>query len=146
MRSEPIGLAVLSKDRAQDRLFIANFGSSSLVILDKKGQKGWDMQILQGEYGPTQIVMDEDRDCFYVTNQRDNSVSSFSLSMRTAVQGNRYRVGLRPTGLALDSERNYLYVVNSGEGSLSVIDLRQERVVESIKVGREPFGVDLIRK
>jgi YVTN family beta-propeller protein len=61
-------------------------------------------------------------------------------------QENRYQAGLSPIGLALDRARNFLYVVNSGEDSLSIIDLRQERIVESIKVGKEPFGVDLIQK
>lgn len=156
MRSEPAGIAVTGDNFGNDRLFVANRGSSSILVLDVAGGRVQKSSILQGEYGPTKIVLDQDRDRLYVTNQRDNSVSSFSISIPQGIQNdprnqggfqeNRYQAGLSPIGLALDSARNFLYVVNSGEDSLSIIDLRQERVVESIKVGKEPFGVDLIQK
>ncbi|MGA1874197.1 MAG: YncE family protein [bacterium] len=164
IRSEPWGLAVTKEDpyryeiQQEDRIFVANFGSSSLssfkVNVDKldklvTGELSTDdivksLSVLQGEYGPAQIVLDEAGRRILVTNLKDHSVSSFSRSMN--MQENRYPVGLRPTGLALDEDRNYLYVVNSGEESLSVLDLRQKRLITSIRVGNEPFGIDLIRR
>jgi len=174
LQYEPSGIAVAGDGFSHDRVFVSNFDSSSLSLFDinlgnlqGQGRSGNAQftpghsvdksSILQGEYGPAQIVLDEDRGRLYVTNQKDNSVSSFvississtSISSASNIQESRCQVGKRPKGLALDRGRNYLYVVNSAEDSLSVIDLRQERVVESIKVGNEPFGVDgidLIRK
>jgi len=163
VQSEPAGIAV-----AEGRIFVANFGSSSVSLFDIKlaelsqgkfgnaqffpGHSVEKSSILKGEYGPVRIVLDGDGRRIYVTNQKDNSVSSFMIpwiSESANIQESRYQVGKRPMCLALDSARNYLYVVNSAEDSVSVIDLRQERVVESIKVGKEPFGIDgidLIRK
>jgi YVTN family beta-propeller protein len=163
VQSEPAGIAV-----GENRIFVANFDSSSVSLFDIKlaelsqgksrsaGHSVEKSSILKGEYGPVRIVLDEVERRIYVTNQKDNSVSTFMTPMTSSlisesanIQESRYQVGKRPTGLALDSARNYLYVVNSGENSVSVIDLRRERVVESIKVGGEPFGIDgidLIRK
>jgi YVTN family beta-propeller protein len=154
LQSEPAGVTVAGDGLSTDRLFIANFGSSSLSLfeIDPGTLKDTDprtlkrkLSILQGEAGPTRLVLGGDR--LYVTNQKDNSVSSFLVSSRPMspsanVQESRYQVGKKPIGLVLDSSRNYLYVVNSADDSISIIDLRQEHVVESIKVGREPFGID----
>ncbi|MEW6380651.1 MAG: YncE family protein [bacterium] len=164
VQAESGGIAVAEVSFSQDRLFIADSGSSAVQVFDidldalQKQERGGKSQfspghsvkksfLLQGEYSPSRLVLDEERGKLYVANRKDNSVSSFSVASNSLnIQENRYQVGRNPTGLALDSARNYLYVVNSAEDSLSIIDLRQERVVESIRVGREPFGVDLIRK
>ncbi|MEW5800832.1 MAG: YncE family protein [bacterium] len=172
LQSEPAGIVVSGDGFSSDLLFVANFGSSSvflfdidLTLLENQGKAGNDpgysvkkSSLLQAEYGPDQIVLDEDRGRLFVTNRKDNSVSSFRVPLLSAaqkmpasagIQESRYRTGKSPCGLALDSARNYLYVINSAEDSLSVIDLRQEQLIESIRVGRAPFGIDgidLIRK
>jgi len=167
LRSNPWGIAVGREDpfsysnRPLDRLFIANFGSSSLFsfVIDVDRLMNMtanedlnkfiddaikESSVIQCEYGPTQIVFNENSRGLYVSNQKGHSVSSFSSS--TNIQENQYPVGRKPIGLALDKERNYLYVANSGEENISIIDLRKELVIDSIRVGKGPFGIDLIQK
>ncbi|MCL6583487.1 MAG: YncE family protein [bacterium] len=164
LQAESSGIAAMAVNFAQDRLFIADPSSSAILVLDidleklhrqeqspqdhfSPGHSVIKSSLLQGEYGPVRIVLDEDRGRLYAANQKDNSVSSFPIALTSMnIQESRYQVGQKPIGLALDKARNYLYVVNSADDSLSIIDLRQERVVESIRVGRKPFGIDLIQK
>lgn len=159
VRSQPWGIAVISNNWQQDQLLVANFGSSTLssFTIDSANLNPDTIQktlsIIQSEYGPTQIVSDKSGRRIYVTNQKDNSASSFintfpqkGAKAFISAQEKLYRVGSKPIGIAHDEERNYLYIVNSGDESLSVIDLRQEIVIDTIKVGKQPYGVALIKK
>ena len=90
-------------------------------------------------------------DVVYVAGGSDYSVMAFDIASRTrlfriscdhTVEGNRYQHGY--TGdLRLSPDGKLLYAVDQSNFRMLVVDVAQQKVVNSIPVGRYPFGIAL---
>jgi YVTN family beta-propeller protein len=52
-----------------------------------------------------------------------------------------YLVGNRVWNIALSAAEDRLYAANGNSGDISVIDLKRNRAVKSLAVGRGPWGI-----
>ena len=53
-------------------------------------------------------------------------------------------VGGSPAGMDVDAMRRKLYVSNKSSGDISVIDIKKERVVKTVQVGKKPHDIILV--
>ncbi len=53
-------------------------------------------------------------------------------------------VGRSPAGMDVDAIRRKLYVTNKSSGDVSVIDIKTERVIKTIQVGKKPHDIILV--
>ncbi len=50
-------------------------------------------------------------------------------------------VGGSPAGMDIDAMRRKLYVANKSSGDVSVIDIKTERVIKTVPVGKKPHDI-----
>lgn len=85
------------------------------------------------------------REFAYVSNGGANTVSVLDLVFLRPDR--TLAVGLNPTGMAVNPVKDEVYVVNTGStggnGSVSVIDSRQNTVVTTIGVHRQPYFISV---
>jgi YVTN family beta-propeller protein len=93
---------------------------------------------------PMGMVLDDAENRLYVTLGRAGEVAVIdtrSLRVLQRIGG----VGTRPWGIALSPDGSRLYTANGPSGDVSVIDTRSLTVIRRINVGKQPWGLDLVR-
>ncbi|MDH3251641.1 MAG: YncE family protein [Ignavibacteria bacterium] len=116
----------LVPDETGTRLFVNNFQSSRISILDIAAEEIVDSIIVRNGPAMMQLAPGEGRlyiSCFYTDDV---------LVVNTATKAveHVYEVDTNPTSLALSPDGDKLYVLCGGESSLNVIDLKAARVTE----------------
>jgi YVTN family beta-propeller protein len=131
-------LSPLNLTISEDGLFIyvvAQDGDAVLKV-DTQTQKVVDKTDV-GDH-PHSVILDQDNDLLYVSNQWSDNVSvldAVSLTLIDTIQA-----GNGPSGLAFGEDKQ-LYVVNTFSSSVSVVDISTEREVKRLRVGQDPTGI-----
>ncbi|MCE7870035.1 hypothetical protein DYH09_06610 [bacterium CPR1] len=123
-------------DVANDRLYVANAGQSSILVFDNASTLEGDIpptRFLEGANttlsGPAATVLDIGRDLLYVSNTGRAGLLTFGsgATVEADVAPLRTLEGANPgfqnnTDLFLDSAADRMFVANTGAGAISVFD------------------------
>ncbi|MEO8181183.1 MAG: beta-propeller fold lactonase family protein [Deltaproteobacteria bacterium] len=93
---------------------------------------------------PMGMALDPSEHRLYVTLGRAGEVAVIdtrSLRLLQRIEG----VGARPWGIALTPDGDKIYTANGPSGDVSVIDARSLQVIRRIPVGKQPWGLGLVR-
>ncbi len=117
--NEPRGLAV---DSPRQRLYVANYGSNSLSVIDSHTNTV--LQTIGGLAAATGVGHDPGRNVIWVTNYSTNQVTPIQANADatdfTVLPAVDVEEG--PWGVAYDPVHDYVYVANSLSNSVTVID------------------------
>jgi YVTN family beta-propeller protein len=144
----------LELDYARGKLYVANYGSDKLSVIDILGIVKGDLDGAVSTINDvgtfiTGIVADPAFERLYLLKEVPGQIlilrPSFSdLNVLEAamppVMG-IIPVGERPRSLELDPEIRMLYVVNRGSDNITVIDKTTRKVTGLIPVGSRPYGI-----
>lgn len=133
----PRGLAV---DPARQRLYVANFGSNSVSVVDTNTNTI--LQTITGLTTANGLAYDSTHNLIWVTN--------YDLDQLTPIQANDQATGFTllspismgegPWGVAFDPINNLVYVANSLDNSVSVVDAASRSLVATLTGSfDEPF-------
>ncbi len=123
-------------DVANDRLYVANAGQSSILVFDNVSTLQGDVppaRFLEGANttlsGPAAAVVDIGRDLLYVSNTGRGGLMTFNSAATVTADVAPLRTieGANPglqnnTDLFLDSTADRMFVANTGAGAISVFD------------------------
>lgn len=123
-------------DVANDRLYVANAGQSSILVFDNVSTLAGDVpptRFLEGANttlsGPAATVLDIGRDLLYVSNTGRGGLLTFGsgATVEADIAPLRTLEGANPglqnnTDLFLDSTADRMFVANTGAGAISVFD------------------------
>ncbi len=124
----PRGIAV---DSARQRVYVANFGSDSLSVIDSNTNTVIDT--ITGITAATGITYDPDHSLLWVSNYSTNEVTPIeingdgSFTVLSALE-----VGRGPWGVAYSAPYGQVYVANSLDNSVSVIEAASQTVVATL--------------
>ena len=90
-------------------------------------------------YTPSDIILDESRECLYLVNTNGNRVDIYSYRDKGLVSW--IPVGNTPLAAATSMDNAWLYVTNNLSATLSVIDLGTRSVVQTVTLAARPEGV-----
>ncbi len=125
----PRGLAV---DPARQRVYVANFGSDSVSVIDSHTNTV--IETITGITAANGIAHDALHNMLWVTNYNTDQVTPIEINDEatsfTALPG--VDVGNGPWGVVYDPIYGYLYVANSLDDSVSVIDVSARRVATTL--------------
>ncbi len=68
----------------------------------------------------------------------------YFLHTKSGVITKNISVGGSPAGMDIDAMRRKLYVANKSSGDVSVIDIKTERVIKTVPVGKKPHDIVLV--
>lgn len=117
-------------DAADDRLFVANQGGSSVLVFDgastKTGNVAPSRSIGGASTGllqPSDVAVDSGRNLLYVANSRDVLVfSSASTVSGNAAFTHDIQAGFIISALYLDAANDRLYLADSGANAINIYD------------------------
>ncbi len=129
VQSEPRGLAL---DPERQRLYVANFGSGSVSVVDTTNDNV--LQTIPNIDTANGVAYDPSQNLIWVSNYKANQI--------TPIQANEdatsftvlppLPVGAGPWGVAYDPVHNYVYVANSLDSSVSVIDAGTQTLLATL--------------
>ncbi|UVI28496.1 beta-propeller fold lactonase family protein [Paenibacillus spongiae] len=120
-------------------LYVNNQAHSSVTIVDLEKRKP--ISVITGFAQPRQgIVVSPDGQSVFVTNFKGDKVSVVDAATKSIV---REITGFSMIRGISVTENGILYAANSGRDSISVVDISQGKIIDEIKVGREPYGAAL---
>ena len=90
---------------------------------------------------PSDIVLDESRECLYLVNTNANRVDIYSYRDKGLVGW--IPVGNTPLAAAMSMDSAWLYVTNNQTATLSVIDLGTRSVTQTVTLAARPEGVQV---
>ncbi len=120
----------LLPDPTGRRLYVNNFQSSRISIVDVAAQEIVDSLIVQN--GPSMMTFVPGKDLLAVSCFYTDRVLFVSLSTKAVEQV--INVDSNPTSLEFSADRKRLYVLCGGESSLDVIDVERGTIVERHKM------------
>ena len=96
--------------------------------------------------GPAQVYIQPDNQFAYVANQGteknpDQSVSKVELKSKKVTA--TIETGLGSHGVVTSEDSKFTYVTNMFDNTVSVIDNEQNKVIQTIKVGKTPNGISI---
>lgn len=124
---------------ARDKIYVVNAGAGTIYQINPRSFMV-KKEITAG-FEPHKLVGGL-MDWIYVANRNSNDISFIPPSMNMATQ--RIAVKNLPQEMVVDRERRKLYVANGGSDTISIIDLVREKLIGSIPVGKNPYGLALI--
>ena len=135
-----VGQSPTGVDITQDgsTLFVANFGSNTISVLDTEGNVVRDSIITAGN-NPIDVAVTPDGAYIYVTHRFLPSVSVISTATHALVA--TVTVGNSPYGVVIAPNGDYAYVASSDSSTVSVIDTASNTVVHTVSVGAFPLGL-----
>ena len=86
------------------------------------------------------IAVTHDDDYVWSVNPDNDSVSVFNVRDDGNTRIAEIGVGKEPWGVAITPDDERAYVTNMASGTVSVISTVHRKVIDTIKVGTEPFG------
>jgi len=96
-------------------------------------------EVVQLGYTPSDIILDEARQCLYLVNTNANRVDIYNYQTKSLVSW--IPVGNTPLAAAMSMDGAWLYVTNNMSATLSVIDLGTRSVVQTLALAARPEGV-----
>lgn len=129
VQNEPRGLAL---DPTRQRLYVANFGSDSVSVVDTNNDNV--LQTIPGVVSANGLAYDPTHNLIWVTNYQANQV--------TPIQANSdatgfsvlppLATGARPWGVAYDPVHDLIYVANNLDSSVTVINAASRTVAATL--------------
>ncbi|MEW5957830.1 MAG: SBBP repeat-containing protein [Chloroflexota bacterium] len=137
VQQEPRGLAL---DPDRQRLYVANFGSDSVSVVDSSNDNV--LQTIPGLDSANGLAYDPDHNLIWVTNYLSGQV--------TPIQANGdatdftvlppLAVGAGPWGVAYDPVHHYVYIANSLANSVAVVNADTQTLVTTLSGSfNQPF-------
>jgi len=115
-------------------LYVANYGSDSVTILDKDALVP--LQTTGVGHEPAMFAADPDTGDVFLSLHGSNKIAR----MHDTYVASEYTEVPEPYGLAFDAASRRLYVADRGTNNkVTVIDVAAGGIVGTINVGREPF-------
>ncbi len=130
--SGPKGIAI---DQAAGRVYVGNFNTSSVSVLDENTGAIL-ATYATGGTRTNQVGVNPTTGRLYTTNRDSNSVSV--LNATTGTQITQISVGSQPYGIAVNPNNNRVYAANFNSGTVSVIDANVNTVGATVTVGSQP--------
>ncbi|ODS73235.1 MAG: hypothetical protein ABS46_20390 [Cytophagaceae bacterium SCN 52-12] len=130
----------LALDKENNRLYISNWGSHQIGIIDlaqDKEVKTFDA----GGKQPTNLAYDAKGKRLFVTNQESGDVTVLSVPEGKLIT--KIATGKGALGIRFDPERKRGFVANRGAGTVTVFDSETYRVLADLKTGTHPNTVVL---
>lgn len=129
--------STLGYDPQHNKLFVANYNSGNLSILNATTNKVIG-NVAVGT-NPLWIAVDTAKGSVYVANAGSNNVSV--INDTTDLVTTTISAGNRPTGAMYDPTLGEIFVVNTNGDDVSVISDATNAVVATIPVGSHPGGI-----
>ncbi len=129
VQNEPRGLAL---DPTRQRLYVANFGSDSVSVVDTRNDNV--LQTINGIESANGLAYDASHNLIWVTNyqadqvtpiQANSDATGFSVLSPVAT-------GAGPWGVTYDPLHDFIYVANSRGNSVTVINAASRTVVTTL--------------
>lgn len=147
----PIGLSV---DPERARVYVANFNSDKLSIIDMtqiaRGNAAGSVSAISNIGTSIVAVMaDPSLDRLYLLKEDDGEIMLIR-SSEEVIRPDRLSftttlgsipVGRQPRSFIMDPDERKIYVVNRGSDSVSVIDKSTKRQEKVVPVGKRPYGI-----
>ena len=92
------------------------------------------------------IAITHDDEFVWSVNPDNDSVSVFRVASDANTKVAEITVGKEPWCVAITPDDEKAYVTNMASGTVSVISTFSKQVIDTIKVGTEPFGCDHTRR
>jgi YVTN family beta-propeller protein len=129
-----------------DRAYITCELAGRIDVIDARAHRTLTSIAIDGtpKAMPMGMALDAPEHRLYVTLGRAGEVAVIdtrSLRLLQRIQG----VGARPWGIALTPDGGKIYTANGPSGDVSVIDARSLQVIARIPVGKQPWGLALVR-
>jgi YVTN family beta-propeller protein len=135
-------LAVLAPGGAARQIFVVNYGSQNVAVVDSlTGQPVGPPISIKPESGPYTIAITPNGRTAYAVNYNSGTVSVIDAQTRT-LAGSPIPVGSGPIGIGITPDGSRAFVANAEDDTVSVIDIATAQVVgPPIEVGGRPQGV-----
>ena len=129
-----------------ERAYVACEFAGRIDVLDAREHRAFTSVEIEGPPQPLPMGMalDEAEHRLYVTLGREGGVAVIDTRALRLVQ-RIANVGARPWGIALTPDGSKIYTANGPSGDVSVIDTKSLQVVRRIPVGKQPWGISLVR-
>jgi YVTN family beta-propeller protein len=129
-----------------ERAYVACEFAARIDVLDAREHRAFtSVEIdLPPKALPMGMALDQAEDRLYVTLGREGGVAVIDTRSLRLVQ-RIANVGARPWGIALTPDGRKIYTANGPSGDVSVIDTQSLQVVRRIPVGKQPWGIGLVR-
>ena len=140
----PLGMVVSSDGKY---LAVPNNGYSEHFISIINLERRMEVRAIGLDDAFYGIAFSRSGDRLYVSGGPGNKVHVYTFADARTKKEKEYSFGDRKgallTGLALTPDESMLLVCSAGSDSVHIIDLKAEKYVRSIKVGKHPYGVIL---
>jgi YVTN family beta-propeller protein len=136
----------MAYDPVNQRIYVTNFGSNTVSVIDTKTNTLVDNPIKVG-INPKSIAYDPVNQKMYVTNFGSNTVSA--IDTNTNLPGPAIYVGTSPRSIAYDPVNAKMYVSLLDNDTIAAIDTKTNTLVDNpIKVGINPKSIayDLVNQ
>jgi len=140
-----------------NRLFVANFGDSTLSIFESSARGHRLVATLSGIREPLDVAISPDGRFGYVVSilskseiclpivgcvtQETGGVLTIDLSTLQVIRTVRFEGELRQLAVSPDGRRLYVTARAGGQGQLLVLDAATGQILRAIPVGQKPYGV-----
>ncbi len=121
-------------------LFNVNREANSLTVFRVKGAKLEKLDEVSVGQEPTCVAVRGGAKAF-VTNSATGTVSVVERKGAGFSVTEEILVGTEPRGCALTPDGRLLYVANHTEGTVSVINAHSNKVIDTVKLGGNPFAI-----
>jgi PQQ-dependent catabolism-associated beta-propeller protein len=132
--------------RDGERAYVACELAARIDVIDASQHRSLTSLEIEGtpKAMPMGMALDDAENRLYVTLGRAGEVAVIDTRSLRLMQrvGD---VGPRPWGIALSPDGSRLYTANGPSGDVSVIDTRSLTVVRRINVGKQPWGLGVVR-
>lgn len=137
VQNEPRGLAL---DSTRQRLYVANFGSNSVSVVDTGNDNV--LQTIAGIDSANGLAYDPTHNLIWVTNYLTNQVTPIQANDQAASFSvlPSLAVGDGPWGVAYDPIHDFIYVANNLGNSVTIINAASRSVVTTLNNNfNQPF-------
>lgn len=137
----PLGVAV---NPSNSLIYVTNIDSNTVSIID--GITNNFSGTIKVGIAPYGVAVNPLNNKTYVTNIVDNTISVIhgtNLTDNNVVKTIKVTGGIAPAGVAVNTSTNRMYVTDYLSGSVFIIDTLTDKVVNSIKVGKNPVGLQV---
>jgi uncharacterized delta-60 repeat protein len=134
--NSPWGVAV---NPTTNRVYAANWGSSSLSVIDSLSNSVITTVSLSGAYG-SRVAVNPNTNRIYVTRGAIGSTMSVLDGSTNSVIATT-TLGSQPNGIGINLNTNRIYVTNFGGTTVSVVNGSNNVVLANITVGSNPIGL-----
>ena len=131
-------------------MFVANREADSLTVFAvdgghekaAKGNSNILTKLAEVPVGEEPVCVAADGERAFVVNAVSGTVSVVQRTGKGFEETAEFAVGTEPRGCALTGTR--LYVTNYTEGTVAIVDTKKKKVVDTVKVGGNPYGITVV--